>query len=94
MDKFVQIDIFGLSVFIERNSGEQILYTIEPMDDSYYCHVKKRNSKVSRWSKKRFVTSSKNYIKFEYADNDVGFKLHHPEDLSLKKALLTANLVI
>ena len=39
MDKFLQIDIFGLSVFVENKHEQQIMYTIEPMDGFYNCFV-------------------------------------------------------
>ena len=75
MDKFIQIDIFGLSVFVENKHEQQIMYTIEPMDGFYNCFVQRRASRRSRWSKKRLVESSKQYLKFEYADTESGFKM-------------------
>ena len=75
MDRFTQIDIFGLSVFIENNIGQQILYTIEPVGEFYQCFVQKRISRKGRWKSKRLIESSKTYLRYEYAENDAGFKI-------------------
>ena len=75
MGRFIQIDIFGLSVFLENNFGQQVLYTIEQVGELYQCFVQRRGSKGSRWSNKRLVESSKKYLRFEYSDNESGFKM-------------------
>ena len=75
MDRFTQIDIFGLSVFIENNTGHQILYTIEAVGEFYQCFVQKRVTRKVRWKEKRLIESSKKYMRFEYAENEAGFKL-------------------
>ena len=75
MDRFTQIDIFGLSVFIENNIGQQILYTIEAVGEFYQCFVQKRTTKSERWKSKRLIESSKTYLRFEYAENDADFRI-------------------
>ncbi len=75
MDKFVQIDIFGLSAFVENHIGQQILYTIEPIGEFYHCYIQKRASRKARWKGKRMVESSKTFMRFEYAENEAGFRL-------------------
>lgn len=72
---FTQIDIFGLSVFIENHIGQQILYTIEPVGEFYQCFIQRRTSRTGRWKGKRLIESSKTYLRFEYAENESGFKL-------------------
>ena len=75
MDRFTQIDIFGWSVFVENNYGQQILYTIEQTGGFYQCFIQKRTSRKGRWKGKRLIESSKKYIRFEYAENEAGFKI-------------------
>ena len=75
MKNFIQIDLFGLSVFLETEVGKQIIYTIEQIDGLYKCFVQKRTSKKARWSKKRLVDSSNTHLSFEYANSDLGFNL-------------------
>ena len=75
MNTFIQIDIFGLSVFVENKHGQQIQYTIEQAGELYQCFVQRRHSKSARWSKKRLIESSKKRLKFEYLDTESGFKM-------------------
>ena len=75
MKRFIQIDIFGLSVFIENDFGQQIMYTIEPVGEFYQCFVQKRVTKQGRWKNKRLIESSRKYMRFEYAESETGFKI-------------------
>jgi hypothetical protein len=75
MERFIQIDIFGLSVLIENKLGQQAMYTIEPVGVLYQCFVQKRITKKGRWKNKRLIESSRKYIRFEYAENEAGFKI-------------------
>ena len=75
MDKFTQIDLFGLSVFVENKHGQQLLYTIEQVNGLNYCFVQKRSSQRCRWGLRRLIESSKTTLRFEYEENETGFKL-------------------
>ena len=73
---FTQIDLFGLSVFLQNEDGKEILYTIESKDGiTNICFVQKRKSSRARWSKKRLIESTKDHLKFEYSENETGFRL-------------------
>ena len=69
-DKIVTFVGFGLSVFLEDKSGQQVLYTIEHENGFYTCFVQRKGSKGSRWKEKRLVESSKKSLRFEYSDNN------------------------
>ncbi len=76
MHKYPQIDLFGLSVFLEDKDGMQILYTIESHESSgASCFVQRRKSKRTCWGKKRLIQSSSSLLSFEYTENDQGFQL-------------------
>ena len=48
---FTQIDLFGLSVFLQNEDGKEILYTIESKDGiTNICFVQKRNDNALRHS--------------------------------------------
>lgn len=70
MARFIQIDLFGISVFIEDKFGQQVLYTIEHDNGFYTCFVQRKVSKGARWKDKRIVESSKKSLRFEYSDNN------------------------
>ena len=76
MKNFTQIDLFGLSVFVENHEGTQIIYTIESTEHAKYnCYVMSRKSSRSAWTKKRLIESGNTVLKFEYAENDMGFRM-------------------
>ena len=75
MEKFLTIDLFGHSILIENNLGQQILYTIEKLEDRFCCYQQKRNSKNGKWKKKRMVDSSSSYMEFEFAETEAGFRI-------------------
>ena len=75
MARFIQIDLFGLSVFIEDKFGKHTLYTIVHENGFNTCFVQRRASSGARWKDKRIVESSKKSMRFEYAENETGFKI-------------------
>ena len=80
MEKFLTIDLFGQSALIENNIGQQILYTIESVGETFFCYQHKRNSPKAKWKSKRIVDSSNLQMRFEFAETEAGFKIEKISD--------------
>jgi hypothetical protein len=81
----LQIDFFGQSVLVENTLGQQILYTIEQVGELFYCSQQKRRTRAGKWSEKRIVDSSQQYMRFEFAETEAGFKINKENISNLRR---------
>lgn len=75
VQRFIQIDLFGLSASISFSNGKKIHYFIEDSGKKYRCYVKRKKGKRAEWSEAELVKESEKQIFLVYSETTLGVAL-------------------